>query len=160
MWGISNGYAKALYNIGIESVKDLAHADKWKLKRKFGVMGEQIFYHAWGIDYSVISEKVGAREKSFSKGQILLRDYYREDEVIIVIKEMTEDVAMRLRQHGLQQQGLRLASLTAGILRTAASGINYCFQETQIRQLNCVSTLSGCLKSIGTASPPDPCSVQ
>jgi hypothetical protein len=51
-------------------------------------------------DYSIISEKAGAREKSFSKGQILLRGYYREGETMIVIKEMTEDIAMRLRQPG------------------------------------------------------------
>ncbi len=108
MWGISNGYTRALHNIGIESVKDLAYADKWKLKRKFGLLGEQLYYHAWGIDYSIISEKVGAREKSFSEGQILLRDYYREDEIMIVIKEMTEDVAMRLRQHGAAAAGIAL----------------------------------------------------
>lgn len=49
------------------------------------------------IDYSVISEKAGVCEKSFSKGQILLRGYDREDEIMIVTKEMIEDVAMRLR---------------------------------------------------------------
>lgn len=108
MWGISSGYAKSLAHIGIESVRDLAHADKWKLKKKFGILGMQMYYHAWGIDYSVISEKAGAREKSYSKGQILMRDYYNEGEIIIVIKEMTEDVANRLRKHGVAAAGIAL----------------------------------------------------
>lgn len=86
MCGISNGYTKALYNIGIDSGKDLAHADKWKLKQKFGLLGMQLYYRAWGIDYRIISEKVEACEKSFSKEQILLRDYDREEEIIIVFK--------------------------------------------------------------------------
>lgn len=108
MWGISAGYAKSLHNLGIESVKDLAHADKWKLKKKFRILGLQLYYHAWGIDYSILSEKAGPREKSFSKEQILMRDYHRADEIIIVIKEMTEDVAMRLRQHGVSAEGIAL----------------------------------------------------
>lgn len=108
MWGISGGYARSLSNIGIESVRDLAHADKWKLKKKFGILGMQMYYHAWGIDYSVLSEKVGVREKTYSKGQILMRDYYHELEIIIVIKEMTEDVASRLRRHGVAASGIAL----------------------------------------------------
>ncbi|MCP3764567.1 Y-family DNA polymerase [Domibacillus sp. A3M-37] len=108
MWGISSGYARSLCNIGIESVRDLAHADKWKLEKKYGIVGLQMYYHAWGIDYSVLSDKVGPREKSYSKGQILMRDYYHEEEIIIVIKEMTEDVASRLRRHGVAASGIAL----------------------------------------------------
>lgn len=108
MSGISAGYARSLYNIGIESVRDLAHADKWKLKKKYGILGLQLYYHAWRIDYSVFSDKTGPREKSHSKGQILMREYYNEDEIIIVIKEMTEDAASLLRRHGVAASGITL----------------------------------------------------
>lgn len=37
---------------GIESIYDLAHADPYLLKHRFGVMGLQLFAHAWGIDRS------------------------------------------------------------------------------------------------------------
>lgn len=109
MWGISNGYAKSLHNIGIHSVKELAHADPWKLKKKFGILGLQLYYHAWGVDYSVISERSGPKETSYSKGQILLRDYEEAGEIIIVIKEMVEEVAMRLRRQGSAASGIALA---------------------------------------------------
>lgn len=42
MWGISHGYIKKLNNVGIHSVYDLAHADKHKLKDRFGIMGLQL----------------------------------------------------------------------------------------------------------------------
>ncbi len=111
MWGISSGYAKALHNIGIDSVKTLAQADQWKLKKKFGILGQQLYYHAWGVDYSVISEKMRQKESSYSKGQVLMRDYTTATEIIVVIKEMTEDVAMRLRRQGAAASGVALAVL-------------------------------------------------
>lgn len=52
MWGIGSHTAAKLNGLGIYSIEELAHADVNKLKKKFGVMGEQLYYHAWGIDYS------------------------------------------------------------------------------------------------------------
>ncbi|WP_083711306.1 Y-family DNA polymerase [Domibacillus epiphyticus] len=108
MWGISSGYKKRLNNMGIYKVYDLAHADRFKLKSRLGVLGSQLYYHAWGVDYSVISERVGPREKSYSKGQILMRDYYVEQEIIVVIQEMVDEVAMRLRAHNSAASGIAL----------------------------------------------------
>jgi DNA polymerase V len=99
MWGISYGYKQRLNNMGIYTVYGLAQADKFKLKDRFGILGLQLYYHAWGVDYSILSEKVGVKEKSYSKGQILMRDYDVEGQIIIVIKEMVDEVAMRLRRH-------------------------------------------------------------
>ena len=101
MWGISHGYIKRLNNMGIYSVYDLAHADKYKLKGRLGVIGLQLYYHAWGVDYSILSEKVEKKEQSFSKSQILERDYCWKEEIMIVIREMVDEVAMRLRTHNL-----------------------------------------------------------
>ncbi|WP_018395835.1 UV-damage repair protein uvrX [Bacillus sp. 37MA] len=103
MWGISYGYEERLKRMGIESVYDLAHADKNKLKDRFGIMGLQLFFHSWGVDYTILSERdsLPNGEKSFSKGQVLMRDYYKENEITIVIKEMVDEVSSRLRKHGV-----------------------------------------------------------
>lgn len=42
---------------GIESIYDLAHADSYLLKQRFGVMGLQLYAHSWGIDRSFLGEK-------------------------------------------------------------------------------------------------------
>lgn len=57
MWGIGSHTAAKLNYMGIYTVKELAHADVKELKKKFGIMGEQLYYHAWGIDYSEIEKK-------------------------------------------------------------------------------------------------------
>lgn len=87
------------YNQSSISLYDLAHYDVAKLKKWMGIIGEQLYYHAWGIDFSRISEKVPVREKSYGKSQILLRDYTDVYEIETVIREMAEDIATRLRSH-------------------------------------------------------------
>ena len=43
-----------LNNMGIFSVGDLANTDLTKLEKKFGIMGNQLYHHAWGIDLSKV----------------------------------------------------------------------------------------------------------
>lgn len=61
-------------------------------------MGEQLYYHAHGLDYSRLNEKYVPVSKSYGKSQILERDYHKQMEVEIVLREMVEDVAMQLRK--------------------------------------------------------------
>lgn len=99
MWGIGPRTARTLNRMGICTVSGLAKYDVKLLKKKLGVIGEQLYYHAWGVDFSRLSEKVPPREKSYGKSQILLRDYQDTYEIETVICEMADDVAARLRKH-------------------------------------------------------------
>lgn len=98
-WGISRGYDNKLKQMGIYTIEALAHADPKRLQKQLGVIGLQLYYHAWGLDASIISQKVRPKSKSYSKNQILMRDYYVKAEILIVIKEMVGDVCARLRKH-------------------------------------------------------------
>ena len=98
-WGISRGYDKKLKGMGIYTIEALAHANPICLQKALGVMGLQLYYHAWGLDASIISQKAQPKSKSYSKNQILMRDYYIKAEILIVIKEMVGDVCARLRKH-------------------------------------------------------------
>jgi DNA polymerase V len=69
------------------------------LQKTLGVMGLQLYYHAWGLDASIISQKERPKSKSYSKNQILMRDYYAKAEILMIIKEMVGDVCARLRKH-------------------------------------------------------------
>ncbi|MEH6944944.1 DinB/UmuC family translesion DNA polymerase [Bacillus sp. JJ722] len=62
-------------------------------------MGEQLYYHANGFDFSKLSEKVPPRETSYGKSQVLLRDYQDAKEIEVVICVMADNVAARLRKH-------------------------------------------------------------
>lgn len=98
-WGISRGYDKKLKQMGIYTIETLAHANPVRLQKTLGVMGLQLYYHAWGLDASIISQKVQPKSKSYSKNQILIRDYYVQADILMIIKEMVGDVCARLRKH-------------------------------------------------------------
>ena len=98
-WGISRGYDEKLKRMGIYTIEGLAHANPAWLQKTLGVMGSQLYYHAWGLDASIISQKERPKSKSYSKNQILMRDYYVKAEILMIIKEMVGDVCARLRKH-------------------------------------------------------------
>lgn len=112
MWGIGRRTQKTLNNMGIYTVGDLARTDLKMLEKRFGIMGNQLYYHAWGIDLSPLGAPLAEGQISFGKGQMLMRDYRSRSEILAVILEMCEDVARRARE--AYQVG-----------RTISLGINY-----------------------------------
>ena len=99
MWGIGRRVEKTLNGMGIFTVGQLARYDLEKLEKKFGIMGNQLYYHAWGVDLSEMGAPIIEGQISFGKSQILLRDYKDEEEVKHVMLEMCEEVARRARTH-------------------------------------------------------------
>lgn len=107
-WGIGNRTALRLHRLGINTIKELALANPVQLKNQFGVIGEQLYAHSWGIDRSDITEKHLTLEKSYSNSQILTKDYIVRAEIELVIKEMADQVARRIRQHHCQTTCIHL----------------------------------------------------
>lgn len=103
MWGIGPRMEKRLNALKIYKVGDLAKFDKNILKSKFGILGEELWEHANGIDISVIKDMNSYKpaEKSFSNSQVLFKDYNGEN-IGIIIKEMVDVVSKRLRDAKLQ----------------------------------------------------------
>lgn len=97
-WGINTRTEKRLNKLGIKSVYDLAHCNPALLKKEFGVVGVQLFFHANGVDESTVYEPYHAKSKSIGNSQVLPRDYADQTQIELVIKEMTEQVSIRLRK--------------------------------------------------------------
>ncbi|WP_423799016.1 DNA polymerase thumb domain-containing protein [Neobacillus sp. SAB-20_R2A] len=97
MWGIGRRVEKTLNGMGIFTVGQLARYDLEQLEKKFGIMGNQLYHHAWGVDLSDLGAPIIEGQISFGKSQILLRDYKDEEEIKHVILEMCEEVAKRAR---------------------------------------------------------------
>lgn len=107
--GIGQKTAIRLQNVGISSIYALAHAPEGLLKKTLGVIGTQLYYHAHGVDYSRLSETYVPLSKSYGKSQILERDYHEASEIAIVIREMAEEVAMRIRKEHAQTAVIHLS---------------------------------------------------
>ncbi|MGO4888394.1 DNA polymerase thumb domain-containing protein [Anaerobacillus sp. MEB173] len=97
MWGIGTRMEERLHRLGIRTVGQLANYPRHLLEKKFGVMGNQLYYHAHGVDLSDLGAPIMQGQISFGKSQMLLRDYTKKKEIKHVILEMCEEVARRAR---------------------------------------------------------------
>lgn len=121
IWGIGSRMKENLNKMGIETLGNLAKMDLHRLKRRFGIMGEQMYWHAWGIDLSpVYGNFLETEQKGFGHGITLLRDY-SEKEIDTCILELCEEVCRRAR--AANKVG-RTIHLGIGYTRQDSGGFN------------------------------------
>ena len=106
-WGIGSRMKRNLEFMNIKSIKDLAHASPERLHKKFGIIGLQLFHHANGIDRSKLQKPYVPKGKNIGNSQVLPRDY-AGFEMPLLIREMAEQVAIRLRRRGAQTTTVHL----------------------------------------------------
>ncbi len=97
-WGIGERTEKRLNKLGIHSIKELANFDADLLKKEFGVVGVELFYHANGIDESDVHKPYKPKSHGLGNSQVLPRDYFRRADIELVLREMAEQVAIRMRR--------------------------------------------------------------
>lgn len=98
-WGIGERMAKRLQKLYITNIKELALSDPDRLKKEFGVIGVQLWFHANGVDESSLLKPYIPKSKGIGNSQVLPRDYTSLYETELVLKEMAEQVAVRLRRN-------------------------------------------------------------
>ena len=99
IWGIGNRTEAHLNKLGIFTVEQLAHSNRDFMRKEFGIMGDQLVDEANGIDETDIREEYIPKERSLSQAQVLFKDYKR-DEAPLIIREMCDDLASRMRKEG------------------------------------------------------------
>lgn len=99
VWGIGERTEKKLNAMGIYNMEQLAKCNPEYIHKKFGIMGDQLIDCANGIDESDIREEYIPKEKSFSIGQTLPKNYSMK-EARLIIKELIDDISLRLRNEG------------------------------------------------------------
>ncbi len=146
-WGIGRKTAIRLNKMNIHSIYELAHADYYRLKSAMGVIGTQLYAHAWGIDRSFLGEVYTPKSKSIGNSQILNKDYTRREEIEIVIKEMADQVGTRLRREEAKAQ---VVSLWVGFSLgyTDISGKTGFHQQMKIEPANASHVLAEALLMI------------
>ena len=98
MWGIGPRYEIALNHMGFKTIGDIARSDVNVLKKRFGVIGEELWYHTHGIDMSLIQDKKKYKplSRSYGIGQVMFQDYFK-DTASQIILEMSDELSSRLR---------------------------------------------------------------
>ena len=101
-WQIGPGTERRLANIGLYTLKDVAYADQYLLKKTFGINGELLYDHAWGREPVLMKHihSYTSKGHSLSNGQVLPRAYSFE-EGLLAIKEQCEVLCLDMSDKGL-----------------------------------------------------------
>lgn len=97
-WRIGNRMEKRLNSLGIYSIKDLANFNPDILKGSLGIAEVDLWFHANGIDESNVHKPYKPKSKALGNSQVLPRDYTKQRDIEIIMREMAEQVAIRLRR--------------------------------------------------------------
>lgn len=104
LFGVGHRMERNLNRIGVRTIGHLAALPRETLRRRWGIGGELLWLNAHGIDYSTIDS---APEKDSTPDQkgvghtaTLPRDYRTQQEIELVLLEMTEEVCFRVRRQG------------------------------------------------------------
>ncbi len=100
LFGVGRRMERTFKNMGITTIGTLAHYPVELLQKKFGIMGEVYFLSANGIDESPVKPQAHDDVKSIGHSVTLPKDYYRWQEIQIVLREITEEVCSRARRKG------------------------------------------------------------
>ena len=98
-WGLAGGWRNAcmLWDF---SIRELATSNPDQLQKTLGQAGLRLWFHANRIDESNVHRPYKAKSQGLGNSQILPRDYVKLRDIEIILREMAEQVAIRLRRAG------------------------------------------------------------
>ncbi len=100
LFGVGHRMVRNLQRIGVRTIGHLAALPRDMLRRRWGICGEVLWLNAQGIDYSSVEPADQIQEqKGIGHTATLPRDYRKQQEIELVLLEMTEEVCQRTRRH-------------------------------------------------------------
>ncbi|MEX0899708.1 MAG: DNA polymerase IV [Gammaproteobacteria bacterium] len=106
LWGVGRVGEKAMHALGLLTVADVAAQDEETMERHFGKHGLHLLALARGIDpRSVEPER---ETKSVSNETTFASDIADRDALRAIVLQLTEQVAWRLRNRGLQGRTVQI----------------------------------------------------
>ncbi len=100
LFGVGRRMERNLQRIGVRTIGHLAGLPREMLRKRWGVNGEVLWLNANGIDYSTIEPGMSREQKGIGHTATLPRDYRRQEEIELVLLEMTGEVCLRTRRQG------------------------------------------------------------
>jgi DNA polymerase-4 len=99
IWGVGKAFAATLEHDGIRSIGQLQRMERGDLMRRYGTMGDRLYRLARGEDdRPVVSDR---DSKSVSAETTFDTDLAGSDDLVPVLRALSEKVSMRLKRAGL-----------------------------------------------------------
>ncbi len=111
-WRVGRATMHKLESLGMKTMGDIARkslTDEDILYKAFGINAELLIDHAWGWEPMLLQDakKIKSKSKSFSSGQVL-KEPYTSEKARIVVREMANELALRLTEQGVSTKQLIL----------------------------------------------------
>lgn len=108
--GVGRSTGDNLLCYGIKTIGDLANCDPKWLRTVFGVVGDDLWKYANGLDNSRVMPD-GYRQpiKSVGHGVTCSEDLVNDDEVWKVFLSLSQNVSKQLKKNGLEATGVQIA---------------------------------------------------
>ncbi|PSL40819.1 DNA polymerase-4/DNA polymerase V [Salsuginibacillus halophilus] len=97
MFGVGKRMNHHLRRIGIRTIGQLANYPLEELTRRWGINGEVLWRTAWGQDDAPVDPDTHVERKAIGHHMTLPRDYQTWEEIKVIIRELSEEVAARTR---------------------------------------------------------------
>jgi DNA polymerase IV len=95
IWGVGKAFAATLEKDGIRTVGQLQQMEESELMRRYGVIGQRLYRLSRGIDDRKVHLNEGA--KSVSSETTFFEDVSSFDELVPILRRLSESVAWRLK---------------------------------------------------------------
>ncbi|MBO9098121.1 MULTISPECIES: DNA polymerase IV [unclassified Rhizobium] len=169
IWGVGKAFAATLEGDGIRTIGQLQAMDEGALMRRYGVMGQRLFRLARGIDDREVHLNDPA--KSVSAETTFFEDISRYDDLVPVLRNLSEKVSRRLKKGDIAGHTVVLKLKTADFKsrtrnrkledptqladRIFRTGLRLLEAETDGTKFRLLGIGVGDLCDAGRADPPD-----
>jgi DNA polymerase-4 len=111
IWGVGKAFAATLEHDGIKIIGQLQTMDEGDLMRRYGVIGQRLSRLSRGIDDRDVHLNDAA--KSVSAETTFFDDISRHDDLVPILRNLSEKVSRRLKRSGIAGQTVVLKLKTA-----------------------------------------------
>ena len=169
IWGVGKAFAATLEADGIRLVGQLQEMEEGDLMRRYGVMGQRLFRLSRGIDERHVHDNDPV--KSVSSETTFFNDISRHDDLVPILRSLSEKVAWRLKKNGIAGQTVALKMKTSDFkIRTRnrklddptqladrifRTGLSMLEKETDGTKFRLLGIGVSDLRDAGLADPPD-----
>ncbi len=169
IWGVGKAFAATLEADGIRMVGQLQEMEEGDLMRRYGVMGQRLFRLSRGIDERHVHNNDPA--KSVSSETTFFNDISLHDDLVPILRSLSEKVAWRLKKNGISGQTVVLKMKTADFKsrtrnrrlddptqladRIFRTGLSLLEKETDGTKFRLIGIGVSDLRDGGLADPPD-----
>lgn len=111
IWGVGKTFAATLSADGIHTIGQLQHMERADLMRRYGTMGDRLYRLSRGQDDRKVEPRGEA--KSVSSETTFDRDLSRVDDLLPILRALSERVSARLKKAGIGGRTVVLKLKTA-----------------------------------------------